>query len=305
MNTLSTTFLEPPVIPQWISEVYPFHRRIVDLDGTPMHYVDEGEGPVVFMMHGNPTWSFLWRDVIRGVVNAGFRAIAPDMIGLGFSHKPHEIAAHTLDMHVSKLTAFADALELDGITIAGQDWGGPMVAGMAARKPERVRGAVFANTAVLGPKEPIKTTPFHRLSHMPVISELLFKGFMFPVPVMHKVQGDPKSIGRLQKYAYKYPLRHPNGKIAPLALARMVPNGPDHPTLPELRKCEEWARNFDGPAALVWGLKDPILGRALKRMRETFPQASVEETQAGHFLQEEVPDILAEAIVRVARESQE
>jgi len=87
--------------------------------------------------------------------------------------------------------------------------------------------------------------------------------------------------------------------VAPLALARMVPDGPEHPSLPALREIDGWVRAFEGPAALVWGLKDPILGRGLRRHREVLCQASVVETQAGHCLQEEVPEKLALAILEV------
>ena len=88
--------------------------------------------------------------------------------------------------------------------------------------------------------------------------------------------------------------------VAPLALARRVPNGEDHPSMPELGRVEEWVRAFRGPVALVWGRKDPILGRTLKRLQEALPRATVVETDAGHFLQEEVPEQLSEAIRAVS-----
>jgi haloalkane dehalogenase len=253
------------------------------------------------MLHGNPTWSFLWRKVIARVAPNGVRVIAPDLLGLGLSDKPRDFAAHTLDNHVSTMLRLVEALDLDDITIAGQDWGGPIAAGVAARAPHRVRGAVFGNTAVLRPKSPIRTTWFHRLSHVPVVSNVVFRGFNFPIPILPRVQGDPKSIGRFERRAYGYPLRRFRDRIAPLALARMVPNLPDHPSLRVLDETEGWARAFRGPVALVWGLRDPILGRALHRMRQTFPHARVTETQAGHFLQEEVPDELAAAILDVTK----
>jgi haloalkane dehalogenase len=95
-------------------------------------------------------------------------------------------------------------------------------------------------------------------------------------------------------------LRKVADRAAPLALARMVPHRPEHPTVAELTEGDAWARSFQGPVELVWGVKDPILGRALWRHRELFPRARVTETPAGHFLQEEVPEEIIAAIRRVA-----
>jgi haloalkane dehalogenase len=150
------------------------------------------------------------------------------------------------------------------------------------------------------PKRPIQTTWFHRFSHWPVIAPLAFYLTGFPIPILHRVQGDPKSIGPLEKRAYWYPFRKLADRAGPMALARMVPNSDDHPSLPILESIDHWARGFRGPVSLVWGRKDPILGRALYRLRDVLPQANVIETDAGHFLQEEVPHHLAQEIVRVA-----
>jgi haloalkane dehalogenase len=138
---------------------------------------------------------------------------------------------------------------------------------------------------------------------MPLVGELLFRVLNFPLPVLHRVQGDPHSIGPAEKRAYRYPLRKLRDRTAPLALARMVPTSLDHPSVEPLRQVEAWAGSFSGPVRLVWGLADPIMGRSLKSMRRLFPTASVVETQAGHFLQEEVPEALAEAILAVVAET--
>jgi haloalkane dehalogenase len=116
------------------------------------------------------------------------------------------------------------------------------------------------------------------------------------LPFLDRVQGDRRSIGPVEKRAYRYPLRAFHDRVAPLALARMVPQSLDHPSVPALREVEAWAAAFQGPVRLVWGKKDPILGRGLIAMRRLFRAAPVVETEAGHFLQEEVPDALAAAI---------
>ncbi len=298
---MTVEFIQAPEIPGWIQEVYPFKRRIAMIDGLRMHFVDDGEGPVVLMLHGNPTWSFLWRKVITRLLPEGVRCVAPDLIGLGLSDKPTDPAAHTFEMHAGKLRALVEALDLRDITIVGQDWGGPIVTSLAARDPARVRAAVYANTAVLSPGKRIRATKFHRFSQRPAISEVAFRGFNFVVRMMPRIQGDPASIGRLEKRAYSWPLDSWSHRAAPLGLARMVATSPEHPSLALMEECDTWVRGFKGPAALVWGLKDPILGKSLRRLREALPHASVTETQAGHFCQEEIPDELARAILGVTK----
>jgi len=105
--------------------------------------------------------------------------------------------------------------------------------------------------------------------------------------------------------AYTWPLRTWKDRAAPLALARMVPSGPDHPSMEALRRGEAWILAFKGPMALVWGLRDPLLGRALRHHEKAFPNAAVTRTEAGHFLQEEVPETLAAAVEDVVARATE
>jgi pimeloyl-ACP methyl ester carboxylesterase len=293
-------FSAPPPIPSWLEEDIPFNRRaFADGDHT-IHFIDDGEGPPVLLLHGNPTWSYLWRKVIRLLLRAHVRVIAPDLIGLGLSSKPRDPRIHTLDFHADRISALVEALDLEDMTIAGQDWGGPVIAVMAARNRQRIRGAVFANTAIRVPSHEPRRTAFHRFSHMPVVSDLVFRVFNLPVLTLHLVQGDRGSIGRAERRAYRWPLRRIRDRTAPLALARLVPQSLDSPTLETLREVEDWAESFTGKVGLVWGMRDPILGRSIKGMTKLFPDAKVVETEAGHFLQEEVPEELAAAILGVS-----
>ena len=293
------SFLPPPTLPAWLQDELPFNRRVFADGEHAIHFIDEGSGPPVLLQHGNPTWSFLWRKVIRILSQKGVRVIAPDLVGLGLSDKPRDLRVHTLDFHAGRISALVAALDLEDITIAGQDWGGPIIAVTAARNPQRVRGVVFATSAIRVPRRPPRATPFHRLSHMPLVSDLIFRIFNFPVPVLHQVQGDRSSIGPLERRAYRYPLRAVRDRVAPLALARLVPTSLGSPTLQTMQEAEDWARSFSGPARLVWGMRDPILGRSINRIKKLFPDAEVAETDAGHFLQEEVPEELAAAVLQV------
>ncbi len=286
----------PPALPGWLRAELPFRRRMVRIDGYRIHFVDQGEGPVVFMLHGNPTWCFLWRKVIPIVARFGFRVIAPDLVGLGLSDKPRDPAFHTLGTHIALMTKLVDTLGIEEMTIMGHDWGGPIAAGVAAAESSRVSRALFANTSLLVPKRPIRTTAFHRFAHIPHLSEFVFQRFNFPVPVMHFAQRNRKAWTRIQRMAYHWPLRNREDRVAPLALARMVPSSETHPSIPHLEKTEAWLRAFQGRLILLWGKYDPILGRALHRMQEAAPHAIVQTAAGGHFLQEEVPEAFGRAV---------
>lgn len=286
-------------LPAFITRHFPYRSRHLGTRFGRMHFVDEGTGRPVLLVHGNPTWSFLYRKVLAALAGEPLRLVAPDLIGLGLSDKPRELEAHTLRRHGESLLDFVEAVGLKDILLVVQDWGGPMGVWMAARSGGRVTGLVVLNTSVLTPRS-FKATAFHRFSRWPVVSDVAFRGFNFPVPVLGRTQGDARSISGDVAKAYAWPLRHVVDRAAPLALARMVPDGEGHPTVAELEAGDAWMRGFTGPAELVWGLKDPILGRALKRHREALPHARVTETQAGHFLQEEVPGDIAAALRRVA-----
>lgn len=292
-------------LPDFLAPLLPFRRIVHVLQSGPdagrrIHLVDEGDpaGRPVFMLHGNPTWSFLWRQVIA--LLPGFRCVAPDLLGLGFSDRLPRIADHTVDRHGAAMAEVVEALDLRGVILVGQDWGGPIAAQVGARMPERIAGLVLANTAVTVPAHP-RGTLFHRFARVPGVSDLVFRGLGFPQNVLWAIQGDKGSIRGAVARAYRWPLRRWRDRIAPLALARMVPDGPEHPSIPALRRGAEWVVSFRGPSALVWGMRDPILGKALRHLERALPGAPVTRTAAGHFLQEEVPAELAMAISDVAK----
>lgn len=291
---------ELPRLPRFIAKMLPFDRRVVDVNSHSIHTIDHGSGRTVLLLHGNPTWSFLWRKVIADLDPASFRCVAPDLPGFGLSTKPRTMAAHSLELHASAIAALVERLDLREVIVVGQDWGGPIAACVAARMPERFVGVVLANTGVLLP-ERFRGTPFHRFARLPIVSDVTFRWLGLPLAAMDLAQGDRKSIHGKVKLAYMWPLRHMRDRSAVLALARMVPDGPNHRSVPALRQGDAWLRTFEGPVSLVWGERDPILGRALRHHTSALPNAHVTRTSAGHFLQEEVPDALAAAIRDVDR----
>ena len=299
------SFTDAPALPGWLAPLFPAPRRCFQLEtgadrGRTIHFVDTApdRDEAILLLHGNPTWSFLWRKVIERLPER--RCVAPDLLGLGLSSRLSRMEDHSIDRHADALAELVEALELRSILLVGQDWGGPMTAALGRRFPDRIRGLVLGNTSVLVPERP-RGTAFHRFARTPVASDIVFRGLGFPQSALWFAQGDRRSIRGKVARAYRWALRDRAGKIAPLALARMVPDSPGHPSVQPLREGEAWARGFEGPVGLVWGERDPILGRALGRHERAFPGAPVIRTQAGHFLQEEVPGPIAEMIQDVWR----
>lgn len=133
------------VRPTWVDdELFPFESRFVDIDGHCVHYVDEGSGPTLLLLHGNPTWSFLWRDVISSL-RKDFRCVAPDYPGFGLS-TARPGYRYLPEEHAQVITGFVDALGLDRVTLVGQDWGGPIGLAAAQRRPGVFDRLVLANT---------------------------------------------------------------------------------------------------------------------------------------------------------------
>ena len=294
-------------LPGWIRAQLPdgSRERVVASGGEQMHVLEWGpeDGRPVVMVHGNPTWGFLWRKVVAELVRdqvsgQPVRLVVPDLIGLGLSSKP-ELAAHSIENHAAWLGATIDELVPGPYVLAAQDWGGPIGLHAASSRLGRVRGLVLGNTAVSPPAPDFKPTLFHRLSQLPIASGLLFRRLGFPLGVLHLSQGDRSSIRGEVARAYRWPLRRYQDRAAPLALARMVPDSQHHVSIPALRVVQQTFEAIEGPVELVWGTSDPILGRAVSHLARLRPDAAVTRTPAGHFLQEEVPVILAEAIRRV------
>lgn len=297
MSTLKR--LPAPPLPTWLDGALPFDRYRVDLGAWRMHVMESGSGPTVLMLHGNPTWGYLWRRV-AAELGDGFRVVIPDLIGLGLSDKPHASCEHTLEHHIDWVGRLIDGLDLRDLIFVGQDWGGPIGLGALAARPDRVRGIVLGNTVIAPPREGFRPTLFHRSAHAPFVSDVLFRVAGFPQIALHTAQGDRRSISGDVARAYRWPLRSLRDRKGPLALARMVPDGLHHASIPALRRVFDFATGFDGPIACVWGDRDPVLGSVGRYVERILPNATMRHTDAGHFLQEEVPDLLAEAIREVA-----
>ena len=269
--------------------------------GLKVHVLEAGEGFPIFLMHGNPTSGFLYRKVVEKLPLNKVRVIMPTSLGLGFSSKI-PASEHTAENHIYWINNVLKELELKELVYAGQDWGGPIGMGALSLSPGLLKGAVLLNTGFNAPKVNADLSPAHALVKTPVIGELLLEVIFSIFERLKSVQGNPDSWTSEVAELYGRPVYESGNSKAPLAMMRMVPDGPNHQSAPSMRRIEEYVNTLEIPAEIVWGENDPILGRALPIMQQNFPNARLTKTTAGHFLQEEVPNEIAEALIRVIEE---
>ena len=269
--------------------------------GIKIHVLEVGEGYPVYAQHGNPTSGFLYRKVAAELPTDRVRVIMPTMVGLGFSSKV-PASQHTLDNHMRWMSKALTQLDLEGVVYVGQDWGGPVGMGALSLSPGMLEGVVAMNTGYTAPTEKRDLSSAHARVKTPIVGELMLEVIADIFSRLQDAQGDPNSIPKEVADLYGNPVRNSGNAKAPLALMRMVPDGPAHPSAMQMRDIESYVGTLNVPAEIVWGMNDPILGAGLPVMQELFPDARVTETQAGHFLQEEVPEEIAAAIMRVVEE---
>ncbi len=298
--TASSTFEAFP-LPDYAAAALPedYKSYLIEVEpGIKIHVLEAGTGTPVYLQHGNPTNGLLYRKVWQELPTDRMRLIMPTMVGLGFSTKV-PASEHTLDNHIRWMNAALRQLDLGRVVYVGQDWGGAVGLGALMRSPELLKGMVILNTGWTAPKEKFELSRPHAIAATPIMGELLLENVVSIFDRLHETQGDPASIPPEVAALYKRPVIESGNKKGPLALMRMVPTGPDHPTSKPMSEIEAYGRALDVPVEIVWGMRDPILARALPTMKAMYPEARVTETQAGHFLQEEVPAEIAEAIERV------
>jgi haloalkane dehalogenase len=275
--------------PNWIpSDLYPFEDRWLDLDGHRVHYVDEGHGPTLLLLHGNPTWSFLYRNIIQEL-RGQFRCIAVDYPGFGLSTAAPGYG-FTPREHSVVLEKLVVALELEDVTLMVQDWGGPIGLGLASRLPERFVGFVIANTWAW-PAD-AKATRFSNLMGGPIGRFAIrhfnaFVNVLIPAGTARKL---PKEVMR----AYRGPFRTRSARMATAIFPREIVASRAY-----LAEVEAGlSRIASKPALILWGTKDPAF-QAYHRQRFelTFTRhRSVLLEGARHYIQEDAPERIAEEI---------
>jgi pimeloyl-ACP methyl ester carboxylesterase len=286
---------------------WPYEPKWLDTDGVRLHYVDEGrpDGEPVVMLHGNPTWSYLYRRFIELLVEADFRAVAHDELGFGRSDKPEREDEYSLERHVAHFGALMDELELDGITLVVQDWGGPIGLAWAVENPRRVRRLVLLNTWPGGiPPDFPKMPLLFRLLRSRVGGAALVKGANVYTR-MFLFRGE-RSLGEDERAAYMAP--HPTraSRAGVLAFARMIPWGRDGggPTGTIGRRTEARLDGLaDKPVLIAWPLGDRAFRKkTLTLWHARFPEAHVHELGgAGHYVQEDIPERLVPLLLDFLR----
>jgi pimeloyl-ACP methyl ester carboxylesterase len=234
--------------------------------GIKVHVLEVGSGFPLFLQHGNPTSGFLYRKVAAALPTDRVRVIMPTLVGLGFSSKV-PASEHTLDNHIRWIGRVLEQLQLTELVYAGQDWGGPIGMGALARSPDLLKGVVVLNTFFNAAKEEGDLSRGHAIAKRPIVGEFLFEVLVSIFKNLPQTQGDPDSLPADVLELYSRPVEESGNDKAPLAMMRMVPDGPNHPTTPAMRVIEQYVQGLDIPAEIVWGRNDPILAKELPNMK--------------------------------------
>ena len=274
--------------------LYPFESQWFDSRVGPVHYVDEGDGPTVLLLHGNPDWSFLYRKIITAL-GAEVRCVAPDYPGFGLSAHPDGYR-YTPAEHAAVVLELVEHLDLADMVVMGQDWGGPIGMDVASRAPDRVKGLVMGNTW-FWPANDRLTRIFGRTMGSPPLQWLITKRNFFVTTLMKRSLRVSLSDLEFAHYTDVVPTPASRAGIAVFPTEILG----SHRWLDELERRVS-ATLRDKPASLVFGKKDPALGSAatIARWRNEFPEAGcVELPGAGHYIQEDDPDACVAAIREV------
>lgn len=277
---------------------YPYVPRYADVGGVRMHYVDEGPpGEVtVLLLHGEPTWSYLYRHVIAPLCAAGHRVVAPDLIGFGRSDKPLAIADHSYGGHLAWLERWLAALALHDIVLFGQDWGALLGLRLVAAHPERFAAVAVGNGMLLTGQE-----------RLPALFQLwrLFARITPVFPAGWIVQsGTRRCLTRAERRAYDAPFPAFRYQAGPRALPRRVPVVPDDPEAVANRWAWERLRTWHKPFLTLFSDGDPITRGIEYPFQRQVPGAAGQphrRLQGGHFLQEDAPAAIAAALDRLIR----
>ncbi len=277
--------------PAWVPEsLYPFESRYAEIDGTTVHYVDEGSGPPLLLLHGNPTWSFLYRDIITGL-RESYRCIAPDHPGFGLSRAAPGYG-YTPAEHAAVLEKLVLQLDLSGVTMMVQDWGGPIGFAAATRHPDRFAAFVIGNTWAW-PKTDPGTQIFSRLLGGPLGGYLILQRNVF---VERILPGNVKrrKLSSEVMAAYRGPFPSPESRRPVHVFPREILAS--RPFLAEVER--GLARLRDRPALIVWPTKDVAFReRERKRWEQGFPNhQTVIFEGAGHYIQEDAAEDIVGAI---------
>jgi haloalkane dehalogenase len=289
---------------------YPFDPHFVEVDpsGLRMHYVDEGrrDGPIALLLHGEPSWSYLYRFMIPPCVDAGMRVIAPDLIGFGKSSKLTCIADYTYERHVGWVRSLVEQLDLRGVTLFGQDWGSLIGLRLAAELEPRFAAVVIANGFLPTGDPP---TPALRVfaNGLAFLAWRTFARFAPVFPTSRIVNfGSGRSLDAEERRAYDAPFPSPRYQAGARAFPRLVPITPRDPAAAANRAAWEVLERWRKPFVTAFSTGDPITRGFDRLMQQRIPGAAGRRHRTlpgGHFLQEVSGPDLAAVVVETSRET--
>ena len=302
---------------------YPFQSRHATVDGVRLHYLDEGAGPVIWLMHGMPMWSYVWRKLIPPLVDAGYRVFVPDLMGFGLSDKPEEEKAHTLQRHVALMTGIIGQLGLKDLIVAGQDWGGPIALRYAIKHQDNVQALVIFNTFVERfpqnqrerRERSIITCP------LPRVYTFLFKNGAFSSYLARRLDvfrsfvwlkwesgnsskalgaGFRRPVDPRAMAQYRMPNDTPQSRAGIAAFAKLIPNHSAHPNAEYIDAIRKDITGWRIPMLVIWPDGDmawkPDEG---ERIADLVPDSEFYLVRnAGHYQQEDAGEEIASRMIR-------
>lgn len=302
---------------------YPFQSRFATVDGVHLHYLDEGTGPVIWLMHGMPMWSYVWRKLIPPLVAAGYRVFAPDLMGFGLSDKPEEEKAHTLQRHVALMSGLIEQLGLKNLIVAGQDWGGPIALRYTIEHKANVKALVIFNTFVerFPQSQHERRTRDIITSPLPGVYTFLFKNGAFSSFVARHLDifrafvwlrwrgGNPsKALGAgfrrpvdpRAMAEYRMPHDTPAKRAGIAAFAKLIPNRATHPNAGYIDAIRKEISGWRIPLLVIWPDGDmawkPDEG---ERIASLIPESEFYLVRnAGHYQQEDAAEEIASCVIR-------
>jgi cis-3-alkyl-4-acyloxetan-2-one decarboxylase len=275
---------------------FPFEARFVETGDLRLHYVDEGppDAKPILMLHGNPTWSYMYRGPIRSLSERGHRCVALDHMGFGRSSKPPELRRYTLSAHVQNVIAVVDQLDLRDMTLVCHDWGGPIGLGAALERVDRLRAIVAMNTWAW--EVPSFLPGFLRQFRGEGLGEILALACN---AVVESIPGGMATRDVDQNMMDAYRAAHPTywSRVGTLAFIRDIPLSENDVSAALMGHIQESLPRLNVPLLLVWGMRDRVFVPAfLEQWQAIFPDAHAVELEAGHYLVEDRPAEVADAI---------
>lgn len=268
---------------------YPFESRWIEIDGRVMHYIDEGQGAVLLMIHGNPTWSFAWRNLVKQL-SGQYRVIAIDHLGCGFSQKPQQ-DVYSLDQHIHRLQELVECLDLQQVTLFAHDWGGAIGMGVAGRMPKRFKAFVLMNTGAFRSQR----IPFRiSLCRIPLLGTIGMQGLnLFSVAAVKMAV--ERKLPRAVATGFVAPYDSWAHRLAVKEFVHDIPLSSAHRSYSTLVEVEKGLAQFaDFPMLLPWGMKDWCFSpEFFNEFCQRFPRAKQHPiVDAGHYIFEDATEEL-------------